>query len=262
MPEGSILDFSQLPDVAEEHPELKPEERWYAAHMVAREHAFTAIFGESEPPGAILSPADGDLQVNWPGGGVYQFPPGGKRAAWHYVTHGLAQPFSEEQATESAAQGEDAASGLGLELVVSAPQSAVWAPNLLLDLVRYLLFQEGARVFQPWERIPYSGFSSLGESRLTHLLAVISQEYPTEVRLPAGFCTLIHMVGVTDAEIEKARALGGGAEGSLVLARVLQELGIGWATTPDRDCATEHPLFDEVWEEQVGKVKQELGGEG
>jgi hypothetical protein len=249
-----VLDCSALPEVS---PELTPGERWYAAHMLARERALTTIFGESEPPGVILTPADPELQNNWPGGGIYQFPPAGKRVGWHYVTHGLAQPFSEEQAEQTASM-PDAASGLGLELLMSATSSNVWAPNLLLELVRYLHFEENAQVFRPWERIPYSGFQAVGQTCLSHLMAVVSGEYVTEIRLPAGFCTLVHMVGITAAEIDRARTCGGGPEGSIVLARVLHELGVGQLTSPERACTTEHPLFDEVWAETAAKVREEL----
>jgi hypothetical protein len=256
--DADVLDFSALPDVSELHPELAPEERWFAAHMKAREDAYLYLFGESEPPGQILSPSDPQLTVSWPGGGIYQYPPREGRPAWHYVTHGLAQPFSEEEGKAGATVAE-AVSGLGVEYVISTAEPAEWAPNLLLDLVRYLLFTEGATAFGPGERIPYSGFEALATPeqpcRLTQLLAVTSAEYPAQLRLPGGFCTLIHFVGVTEDEVTRARNAGRDGFGSFILANVLIELGIGLTTVPARECATEHPLFDDVWAEVEEKMR-------
>jgi hypothetical protein len=253
-----MLDFSALPDVAQLHPELEPDARWFAAHMRAREEALLYVFGESEPPGQILSPADAQLTVNWPGGGIYQYSPCEGRSGWHYVTHGLAQPFSEE-AGRAGAEQPDAVSGLGIELVISCPEQSTWAPNVLLDLVRYLLFGENAAPFIPGDRIPYRGFAALGSAeqpcRLTHLLAITSPEYPAWLRLPGGSCALLHVVGVTDAEVERARGSALEGVGSFVLANTLIELGIGLATDPRRECGTEHPLFDEVWAEVEEKMR-------
>jgi hypothetical protein len=253
-----VLDFSALPDVSELHPELKPEERWYAAHMKAREDALLYVFGETEPPGQILSPADPQLTVNWPGGGVYQYPPAEGRPSWHYVTHGLSQPFSEEEGS-AGLETPEAISGIGVELVISTSEPTIWAPNVLLDLVRYLYFTEGATGFTAGERIPYTGFEALGTPDLpcplTHLLAITSPEYPALLRLPGGFCTLLHLVGVTEAEVLRARNSARDGLGSFILANVMIELGIGLVTHPDRECATEHPLFDEVWTEVEEKMR-------
>lgn len=251
-----ILDFSRLPDVSELHPELAPEERWYAAHMKAREDALLYVFGESAPPGQILSPSEPELQAQWPGGGVCQYPPRERRGAWHYITTGLAQPLTLE-ATRTVEVDPAPVSGLGIELVLSSAEPAVWAPNILLDLVRYLLFAENATVFVPGERIPYTGFEHLGQpTPLTHLLALTSPEYASEILLPAGHCALVHLVGVTAAEVERARALDRPeTPGSEVLAGVLVELGQGFVTDPARECLTEHPLFDEVWHEVEERVR-------
>jgi hypothetical protein len=250
-----VLNFSVLPDVSQEHPELPAEDHWYPAHMRALEAAYLYVFGGCEPPGQILSPSQTDLMATWPGGGVYQYPPRGRRSAWHYATFGLSQPFSEKEARAAETEADPVA-GLGIELVMSATEPQVWAPNILLELVRYLFFAEDASVFVAGERIPFAGFQQLGfPTPLTHLLVVTSADYPCELMLPGGHCTLIHLVGVTDAEIARAREHGDNALGSFVLANVLQELGVGFVTDPGRDCATEHPLFDDVWSEVTAKLQ-------
>jgi hypothetical protein len=244
------LDFSKLPDVASIYPELEaPGERDYAAHMKAREDAFQAIFGESEPPQQILSPEDPNLTVSWPGGGVYQFPPRGERRAFHYVTHGLSQPFgSDDKEDEDKGKAADVepCSGMGIELVISTPERSEWPPSLLIQFVKYLLFNDKARLFVPGDRIPASLRTFDSASEVTHLFGVTSSEYPHEILLPAGSCTLVHLVGATAKEIERAKQLPG-RTGTFVLAEVLRELGVGYVTDLRRRCATADPRFDALW---------------
>jgi Suppressor of fused protein (SUFU) len=248
------LDFSKLPDVSALHPELEEAgERPFAAHMKAREDALLAIFGESEPPDQILSPDDPDLTISWPGGGVYQYPPRGERRGFHYVTHGLSQPFEfgddeDEHDDEGAAE---IGSGMGIELVISTPERCDWAPSLLLEFVKYLLFNENARVFEPGHRIPASALRAAHpESELTHLFGIGSPEYPHEIMLPGGSCTLVHLVGATTEEIERAKALGGVA-GTFILADTLRELGIGCVTDLARRSATADERFEALWGKAV-----------
>jgi hypothetical protein len=244
-------DFSKLPDVSEEHPELDDGGRVFAAHMKAREDAFDQIFGASHPPGQIMSPDDPQLTINWPGGGIYQFPPRGERKGWHYVTHGLAQPFDEgaPEGAQAGAKDEEGEqwSGLGIELVIATPDESPWAPLLLIDFVKYLLFNEQARLFVPGDRVPASALESYaGATELTHLAAVTSPAYEHDLLLPAGKCTLVHMVGATAAEIARARAEPGG-HGTFALAHVLRALGPGDITDTGRSCTTKDPRFEEAW---------------
>jgi hypothetical protein len=244
-----VIDFSKLPDVSAEHPELEDEgDRIFAAHMKAREDALEAIFGPCDPPDQILSPDDPELMINWPGGGIYAFPPRGERAGWHYVTHGLAQPFGDDDEPR-----EDGMrwSGLGIELVVATPDRSEWAPSLLVDFVRYLLFQDDAELIVPGDRIPTSAFRTYTEgSELSHVIATISPEYEHELMLPAGRCTLVHLVGVTTKEIERAKSADSG-EGTIALGEALRRLGPGYVTDTKRTCTTAQSGFDAAWAEAM-----------
>ncbi|HEY8076551.1 MAG TPA: hypothetical protein VIF62_20645, partial [Labilithrix sp.] len=152
---GDPLDFSKLPDVAKLHPELDEAEQVFAAHMKAREDAYAHIFGQTDPPDQILSPSDPDLTINWPGGGVYAFPPRGTRSAWHYVTHGLAQPIGgPDEEGQGEVEDEERISGLGIELVIATREPSEWAPLLLIDCVRYMLFDPNATLIVPGDRMP------------------------------------------------------------------------------------------------------------
>lgn len=241
------LDFSTLPEVADLHPELNSDELWFAAHMHARESAYLSIFGESEPDGNILSPGDPTLFINWPGGGVFQYPPGQGRRGWNCVTHGLAQPDSPEDAAESAAD-PDGWSGCGIELVISTPDRCHWAPHVLINLVKYLLFQKGARLILPGDRVPCNGPIVLGtNTAIRHVIALLSSEYPHQIRLPAGMCQLVHLVGATDGEIAAAQAWGTGRGGTYILEEVFRRRGVGYITDPTRSCLTLAPDFSSEW---------------
>jgi hypothetical protein len=245
-----MLDFSTVPNLRRKHPELKGEsERAYAAHMRAREDAYGAIFGAGR---LISPPAGGKLTARWPGGGVFQYRPGNGRRGWHYITHGLSQP---EQPSLEVEAGKDAASGWGIELVISTPAECQWAPAVLFNLVNYLLFQPGSRPIWPHHRLPCGGPLVHGsDTRLNHLLATLSPEYENAIRLPGGHCDLVHLVGVTQAETGKAVAMGESSAGSMILEEVLFRLGAGALTDPDRACLTAHPKFAATW----SAVQEEL----
>ena len=258
------IDFSQLPDVSDGYPD--PEEQWLAestAHELARYNALRFIFGETYPEDSVLETKDPDLLFNWIGGCVVCFPPQANRKSWYYVTHGLAQPFGEDDYMPAILadyldyrdmNDEEALSGWGIELVVSTRDFYDWVPELLLSLVRYLLFAEGSQIILPGHRLPLgSSIDSAAEPGLNHLLAVTNPEYPSTIRLPGGLCSLIHLIGVTEAEVKHARTLEGG-RGSLVLQRVLEKLGVGCLTDPDRSCVTTHPQFEQAWQEAESKV--------
>ncbi len=240
-------DASVLPDVSALHPELDGGAQLHAAQMLARERALRAIFGPTDPPDAVLSPADPQLNLNWPGGGILCFPPSPARSGWTWVTHGLSQPQPDDEAAPPA--DTEPTSGLGIEFVLTTPTKAGWAPDLLLNLVRYELFNPNARLIYCGDRVPCGGPIVAGsQSLLQHLLACRSDGYPSELLLPAGGCTLVHLVGATAEEIAHARELGGGTAGSLVLQDVFRRMGVGLVTDPERACLTSRPQFQSVWD--------------
>ena len=240
----SPVDFSVLPDVSHEHPELDASAQRYAAHALARERGLRTIFGETDPPNTVYAPVDPNLLLNWAGGCILRFPPQADRTAWYYVTHGLAQPDDPDEPLAT----DDPVSGFGIELVISTPSRAEWAPDLLLHLVRYLLFQPTARLILPGDRFPCFGpLVPNTESLLRDLLAVRSPRYPNELLLPAGACTLVHLVGATDDEIARACAWGTGYGGSEILERVFNALGVGTLTDPSRPSVASLPQFAHTW---------------
>ena len=245
-----MFDSSAIPNVDDLGLE-QPGEIAYAAQMAARENALHAIFGETEPPDQILSPGDPNLFLNWSGGGIYQYPPNGARNSWHYVTSGLSQPEIDDDATPQPVIDEDGErySGFGLELVISTSERAAWAPTVLFNIVKYLLFQDNARIILPGDRLPCNGPLVLETNTpLTYLVATTSTEYETDILLPVGQCHLVHLVGCTQGEIDSALTMGGGTAGSFVLCRLLQQMSIGFDSLPDRLCVTKNQEFPENWD--------------
>jgi hypothetical protein len=256
-----MFDSSAIPNVDDlglEHP----GEIAYAAQMAARENALHGIFGPTDPPDQILSPGDPQLFLNWSGGGIYQYPPHGNRSAWHYVTSGLSQPNIDDDANPEPVVDDDGErySGFGIELVISTIERVAWAPDVLINLVKYLLFQENSRIILPGDRIPCNGPLVLETNTpLSYLVATISTEYESQILLPVGQCQLVHLVGCTQGEIDTALTMGPGTAGSIVLCRVLREIGVGFDSIPDRCCLTEDESFAAIWERVKSTCESEWG---
>ncbi len=254
-----MFDSSAIPNVDDLGLE-KPVEIAYAGQMAARENALHAIFAPTDPPDQILSPGDPNLFINWPGGGIYQYPPSGNRSSWHYVTSGLSQPHIDDDANPESVIDDDGErySGFGIELVISTIEQAAWPPDVLINLVKYILFQKNSRLILPGDRIPCNGPLVLEtDTPLSFLVATTSTEYETDILLPAGKCHLVHLIGCTQREIDTALTMGRGTAGSIVLCRVLGEMGVGFDSIPNRTCLTEDGSFSATW----NRIKSECESE-
>ena len=254
-----MFDSSAIPNVDDLGLD-SPGESAYAAQMAAREYALHSIFGPCEPPDQILSPAEPNLFMNWAGGGIYQYPPHGNRSSWHYVTSGLSQPHIDDDAIPQPIIDEDGRhySGYGIELVISTIEKVMWAPHVLINLVRYILFQKNSQIILPGDRIPCHGPLVLDTvTPLNFLVGTTSNEYETEILLPVGQCQLVHLIGCTQGEIDAALTMGLGTAGSIVLCRVLLEMGVGFDSIPERSCLTSNSKFAATWDRVKSKCEVE-----
>lgn len=230
------FDGSVLPDIAEEHPELDSDELPYAQHMAARERAFLSLLGPTDPPNQILSPSDPQLMVNWPGGGLHKWR---HEAGWRYATHGLAQPDDPAPLPDDPT---DAWSGLGVEYLTCAADDAGWPIAVLLHVTRVELFAQSQHMFSVGSTMP----TDLGGG-ITRFFGSYDESLPHELLLPGGRCTLVHLVGITDAEWQRLRAHDDRAVAAGALIRVLRRFGANTVTQPGRRCITEEAGFEEAW---------------
>ncbi len=214
-----------------------------------RKQEYHRIFGVEEPEGQIiLAPAE--LQFcGWPGGGIYQFPPQGKLTDWHYVTEALSQPHRPAEAME---QGDP---HYAFELVISTEHQCRWAPNVLMNIVRYLLSDKGRPIYHD-QLLPCNGPLVTGwDTKLTYLLTAAAAEYDPVIHLPGGDGVLVHLVGVTEEEILPVLDLEDPSQGIRALYQILCQEGIGSCSRPERASVTDDPGFSEKWQQALSSIR-------
>ncbi|MBM7112100.1 suppressor of fused domain protein [[Archangium] primigenium] len=165
------------------------------------------------------------VDPNWLPMGVRVAPPSPEYPYWTYVTSGLSNPFTLAPGDEVA---EDAASGIGYEMVIHTPEEERWPVLRLLDLMAYNLVC--ARLFAVGHRYPVDGSLTGGESKLSGFAFVTDPTRPSHFTLPSGRVQLLTLVGVTKNEMAFARSNG--------MPRLLERLataGPPYITHPDRD---------------------------
>ena len=254
------VDYSQWPDISAEHPYATDEaEKAYIQYIVAREYFYTHFFGECYPKGMIIKSGDPNLIANWPSGGVYKFAPNDKLKEWHYVTSGLSQLYSPEEVKKLPKDEiENMYSAWGHEFVISSKDHEDWPSEILFFLVKHFVLDNAPRRFQKGSRIPLGGpIKRNTKSKLDHLVCTFSGDYPADVLLPGGHCEMLHVTGVTTAEVNRAKQWGPGPGGSTILTNVLQRYGIGLVSIPDRDCLTTKPDFNNIWRETEDELESE-----
>lgn len=163
--------------------------------------------------------------------GVFEFAPTPARPSWLYVTSGASNPWDVDPG-ESDPQEY---SGLGTELVLETRGPADWAVSALLQLLAYnILLAHGnlgeARVLDYGARIPLGGAINGDPSCLLRSVAVTRPSHlPASFALASGLVDLLHVVGITESEVELARATS-----TAGLVAALQEAGAYPVTDPPR----------------------------
>jgi hypothetical protein len=142
--------------------------------------------------------------------GVFEFAPTPSRASWLYVTSGMSNDW------EADAPNAAGVSGLGTEFIFETTGAGNWAISRLLQLMAYQILLYHGR---------YPGHEPLGDFDRLPLRSPIGDE-PSDVQflmiapcgkelspqqLESGSFEFLRVVGITDAEVQYARAVGGGA---------------------------------------------------
>ncbi|MGE5326957.1 MAG: suppressor of fused domain protein [Deltaproteobacteria bacterium] len=202
-------------------------DKWFEnAWAVREEKVYPSLFGPCG--GDSIYPLDqvifevfkkGGSDPRWLTHGVIKFPPTEARKSWLFVTSGLSNAWEDKEPEP------EGPSGLGCELVMETCGDFGWA---LFHLRRLLAYQtllgwgryEGKDCLGFGDRIPLQAPIDGNQSLLTWCLVVPPAGYPPEFQLPSGRVTLLHIVGVTDAEIRFA-----GEQGYPALLRKLSPSG-------------------------------------
>jgi hypothetical protein len=159
------------------------------------------------------------IDPRWLTHGVHEYGPTASRASWIYVTSGTSNPW--ELSPEEYAASER--SGIGIELVFEVAAQGDWAIVALQRLLAFaLLLAHGRFGDRPpltvGHRVPLGGPIDLGESAIRDVLMARPTHYDVSFELESGRVDLLHVVGLTDAELAFAESDGNDA----LLARLVE----------------------------------------
>ena len=205
------------------------------ATTLARETALRGALDRGAP--RALLPHDDDLAAAWPYGRLLMFAPTNRHPWRAWVSCGLSRPSLRE--ADVTLSVEERFSGAGIELVLGTAPAEVsathWAPALLLNVLRATIIQTGQNIL-PGDVISCGPLTA--HSSLTHLVAIQCPQYPSRLILPGGHVAVVHLLGATAAEIERAKGLTPVALGQALFDR------LGPITDPTRACLSAAPEFD------------------
>lgn len=228
------------------------QELWFKRTWEERHTELVRIFGPLKAP---------DLPEGW----VYRFeweelglggacamcfPPSGERGHWLYVTHGLTQPENADEVKAKQAAG-DPRSGYGLELALALPESASWAPPLLMQMMAHVtqgnVIEAGTRLAvagkqgekgpEPWYEagrgVPNISFWALYWPLL---------DGPKEYQTATGTFRILALTLVTPEEFVLARKTS-----TAHMLLLLLRAGMGQVSRPGRPTLTRDPKWAELW---------------
>lgn len=166
----------------------------------------------------------------WLHHGVFACPPHGARQHWTYATSGLSNPWNLD------APGRDPSgwSGVGFELCLCSAERADWAIAVLHHLMAWQLLVATAAVagqpLGPGQRVPLGGaIDGRGDGAIRWALVEPPDHHEATFELPSGKVEWLLLVGVTESEVQFARAREQAA-----LVALLRDRGVWPRTDPVR----------------------------
>lgn len=153
------------------------------------------------------------IDPRWLHHGVFKCPPTGTRKNWAYITSGMSNPWEADVQEEY--------SGLGVEFIIETLNDEPWAIDILLTLMAYnLMLASGEMGDVPLldygHRIPLALSTTITAMMLTEPV-----HYPDNFKIQSGCVDLIQIVGITDSELEVAKA----TSSDNIKQRLLSKLG-------------------------------------
>lgn len=197
-----------------------PEEqwkRWFEGIWKQREEmVYPELFGpltdgiDSLTAEWFASMGFKDVDPRWLTHGVLESPPNDRHDNWVYITTGLSNPWGIDPAQTKA----DQYSGLGFEFFMQTAEAASWAKEALAALMamQILVAQElvAGGLVEPFDRVPLGRPIDKSDGSLIRNLLILPPEHiPAQARLDSGVFDLLLCVGITDAEVQFARAQDG-----------------------------------------------------
>lgn len=151
-----------------------------------------------------------DIDPRWLTHGVLESPPNDRHNNWVYITTGLSNPWGVDPADKQ----PDPYSGLGFEFFMHTAEPSQWAIEVLgtLMAMQILAAQElvAGGLLEPFDRVPLGRtIDKSGDSSVRNLLILPPEHVPAQAQLDSGIFDLLLCVGITDAEVQFARAQDG-----------------------------------------------------
>lgn len=196
------------------------EERWRqwfeTVWKQREEEVYPALFGPMSGNIHTLSErwfvAMGFKEVDprWLTHGVLESPPNDRRDNWLYITSGLSNPWGVDPAEIK----PNEYSGLGFEFFIQTARPQRWAVEVLSSVMamQILVAQElvAGELIEPFDRVPLGRrIDGSAQSAIRNLLIVPPEHIAAQGRLDSGVFDLLLCVGITDAEMQFARAQDG-----------------------------------------------------
>ncbi|WP_299624360.1 suppressor of fused domain protein [Pelagibius sp.] len=172
-----------------------------------------------------------EVDPRWLHVGLFEFAPTEERRTWVYVSSGLSNPWD----TPARDYDPEGYSEIGTELVMETPDQAAWALEILARLTAFNLLLAAGRMGEAppldyGHRVPLrASIDITGDSALRSVMAWRAEHYEANFVLDSGRVDLLHFVGISDAELDFAKA-----EGSDKLAARLIDGGAFPVTDPRR----------------------------
>lgn len=141
--------------------------------------------------------------------GVLEFGPTAQRPFWLYATSAYSNPWGVEPADYDLT----GPSGSGVEFLFAAPRQADWPivflQNMLaFDMLLAIGHFAGGEPLQIGDRIPLGSSIDGSNSPMCGALVTQTKTLPAGFELPSGQVEFLTFVGITDIELDFAKAEG------------------------------------------------------
>ena len=211
-------------------------ENWFQRIWRAREEEiYPRLFGDvgqeihTITPGLFKNLGIQSVDPRWLTHGILVSPPGKSRLSWLYVTSGLSNPWGVNP--DVVATNEF--SGLGFEFLIQTTASATWPIAVLNRLMAIQILiaagQKEGQLLEPFDRVGLGESIDGGVSELKNLFVAPPEDIPSRIQTESGLVDMLVCVGISDAELQFARAQDGPG-----LLQLLKHHGHFPVTDPNR----------------------------